>query len=84
LVHNPTIKKDQIPADLVTASGSGLDPDISIQSARIQVPRIAKLRRVTSEHVNFIIENVKEQPLFGLFGPEKVNVLKLNLALDEM
>ncbi len=82
LVHNPGIPKADIPADIVTASGSGLDPDISIEAARIQVPRIAKVRNLNPAEVNALIEELKEAPWLGLFGPEKVNVLKLNMGLD--
>lgn len=82
LIHNPGIKKEQIPADLVTASGSGLDPDISVQAAKIQVPRIAKIDNRSEEELYALIDKVKEAPLFGLLGPEKVNVLKLNIELN--
>ncbi len=83
LVHNPGIKKEQIPADLVTASGSGLDPDISVQAAKVQVPRVAKIRNRDEKELYELIEKVKMTPLFGFLGPEKVNVLKLNLALNQ-
>ncbi len=82
LVHNPGIKKEQISADLVTASGSGLDPDISIQAAKVQVPRIAKIRNRNEQELYALIDKVKEAPLFGFLGPEKVNVLKLNIELN--
>lgn len=84
LVHNPGVKKEQIPADLITASGSGLDPDISIQGARVQVQRIALNRGLNAEKINQLIEEIKDNPLFGLFGPEKVNVLQLNIALNKL
>jgi potassium-transporting ATPase KdpC subunit len=83
LVHNPGIKKEQIPADLVTMSGSGLDPDISEQAARIQVPRIAKARNRTETEIYKLIDQIKSGSLLGFLGPEKVNVLKLNIALNE-
>lgn len=82
LVHNPAIKKEQIPADMVTASGSGLDPDISIQAAKVQVPRIAKINHKSEEELYALIDKVKQGPLFGFLGPEKVNVLKLNIQLN--
>ena len=82
LVHNPAIKKEQIPADLVTASGSGLDPDISVAAARVQVPRIAKVRNRNEAELYSLIDKVKQGPLLGFLGPEKVNVLKLNIALN--
>lgn len=84
LVHNPDIKKEDIPADLVTASGSGLDPNISVQAAKVQVKRIAKIRNISETSINQIIEQQTEKPLLGLFGTEKINVLKLNLALDNL
>ena len=82
LVHNPGIKKEQIPADLVTASGSGLDPDISVQAAKVQVPRIAKIRNKSEKELYDLIDKMKENPLFGFLGPEKINVLKLNIQLN--
>jgi K+-transporting ATPase ATPase C chain len=82
LIHNPAIKKEQIPADLVTASGSGLDPDISVQGAKIQVPRIAKVRHISEAELYALIENMKVGPLLGFLGPGKINVLKLNIALN--
>jgi len=84
LKHNPGVKKEQIPAELVTASGSGLDPDLSPAGAQVQVARIAHVRGITTDQVNNIISANTEQPLWGLFGPAKVNVLKLNIALDEL
>lgn len=83
LVHNPGIKKGEIPSDLVTASGSGLDPDISVQAAKIQVPRIARIRNKSENELSVLIDKIKVGPLFGFMGPEKVNVLKLNIALNE-
>jgi len=84
LKHNPGITRAQIPAELVTASGSGLDPDLSPAGAQIQVARIAKARNIAAGKVNAIIAANTEQPLLGLLGPAKVNVLKMNVALDEL
>ncbi|WP_448606993.1 K(+)-transporting ATPase subunit C [Paenimyroides ceti] len=84
LVHNPGISKSEIPVDLVTASGSGLDPNISVQAAKIQVKRIAKIRGIAEGNLQQLILANTEKPLFGLFGPEKINVLKLNIALDNL
>src|ERR1700744_1852897 len=84
LKHNPTVKKEQIPAELVTASGSGLDPDLSPAGAKIQAARIAKVRGITEQQVLALVDEHTEKPLLGLFGPPKVNVLKLNVALDEL
>lgn len=81
LVHNPGIKKEEIPADLVTASGSGLDPDISPASAYIQVKRIAGIRNLPEEKIRTLVDQHIEK---GMLGPDKVNVLKLNIALDNL
>jgi K+-transporting ATPase ATPase C chain len=84
LKHNPTVKKEDIPAELVTASGSGLDPDLSPAGAKIQVARVAKARGLTEQQILALVDAHTEGPVLGLFGPSKVNVLKLNVALDEM
>jgi len=84
LKYNPSITKADIPADLITASGSGLDPDISEQGAITQIKRIAAYRKLDEKLVAELVVKNTEGPLFGLFGPSKVNVLKLNLALDEL
>lgn len=81
LVHNPGIKKEDIPAEMVTASGSGLDPHISPQSAKIQIPRITKVRKISSDSLNQLIDQHTEKPVFG---PAVVHVLKLNIALDQL
>lgn len=84
LVHNPAIKKNEIPAEMVTASGSGLDPDISTQSALVQVKRIAAIRKLDEQKISGLINQHIEKPLGGILGPSKINVLKLNVALDEL
>ncbi len=84
LFHNPSIKKSQVPAELVTASGSGLDPDLSIDAANIQIARIAKSRNLTEDRVKTLVEMHTEKPLLGLFGPATINVLKLNIDLDKL
>jgi len=83
LVHNPGIKKEEIPADIVTASGSGLDPDFSPASAYVQVKRIASVRGLSEENVKTLVDDHITKPFLGM-GPSKVNVLKLNIALDEL
>jgi K+-transporting ATPase ATPase C chain len=82
LVHNPGVKKEDIPAELVTYSGSGLDPDISPAGAKVQIKRVAKARNMSEEQLNQLVDRCTERPLLGMFGPAKVNVLKLNVALD--
>jgi potassium-transporting ATPase KdpC subunit len=84
MAHNPGVNKADIPAELVTASGSGLDPDLSPEGATIQIRRIARLRSIPEQDLIKLVEEHTEKPLLGLFGPSKVNVLKLNIALDEI
>ena len=84
LQKNPGIKRKQIPSDLVTTSGSGISPDISVQGALIQIPRVAKSRGISDDELKKLVEEHIGKPLLGLFGPEHVNVLKLNVALDEL
>ena len=81
LVHNPGVDKSQIPAEMVTASGSGLDPHISPASAFIQVGRVARVRKLTEAAVKALVQ---QQIQKGWLGPDVVNVLKLNSALDEL
>jgi K+-transporting ATPase ATPase C chain len=81
--HNPNIKKADIPSDIVTASGSGLDPHISVQGAKIQIARVAKVRGLDKSKVETLVKAHMEGPVFGM-GPSRVNVLKLNLALDNL
>ena len=84
LVHNPDVKKEEIPAELVTASGSGLDPDLSPYGAKIQVKRIAAVRNLDEAKIISLIEKQTQKPLAGMLGPAKVNVLKLNIELDKL
>ena len=72
---------EEIPADLFTASGSGLDPDISPAAARIQVPIVAAASGLDEGEVNKLVEAHTEHKLLGIFGEERVNVLELNLDL---
>ncbi len=81
LVKNPGVKRADVPAELITASGSGLDPDLSPQGALVQVPRVAKARGLAPAKVQDLVQQ-HVQP--GLLGPDKVNILALNLALDAL
>lgn len=81
LMAHPYLKKSDIPSDMVTASGSGLDPDISVQGAKIQILRIVENRKIDKSKIEKLVENQVENTVFG---PQKINVLKLNIALDKL
>lgn len=81
---DPEQSKELIPEDLLTCSGSGLDPSISVAAAKYQVHRIAKNNNMTEEEVNEIIEDCTSKKVFGIFGQETVNVLKVNLMLENI
>ena len=83
LVHHPYLTREEVPAEMVTASASGLDPDISSKAAYAQVQRVAQARGLSPESVMALVNANTEGPLLGLFGPEKVNILKLNIALEK-
>ena len=84
LLKNPSVKRSEVPSELVTASGSGLDPNISVQGAKVQVDRIAKTRTIDKQKVLDLIEKNTEKPLLGMLGTEKINVLRLNIELDKL
>lgn len=83
LVHHPYLSRSEVPAEMVTASASGLDPNITPQCAYVQVKRVAMARGWNEEQVKSVVDKSVEKPLLGLLGTEKVNVLKLNIALEE-
>ncbi|UFH45165.1 K(+)-transporting ATPase subunit C [Flavobacterium galactosidilyticum] len=82
LIVHPYLKKSEIPDDMVTASGSGLDPNISPQGALIQVKRVAKERNLSEEKVKALVQTKINTP--AVIGTATVNVLELNVALDEL
>ena len=77
-------KHSLIPVDLVTASGSGLDPEISPFAAYYQIPRIAKVRRISKKEVLTLVQKQIKPRVWGIFGEPRINVLQLNLALDHL
>ena len=79
---NPEKGDEPIPVDLVTASGSGLDPHLSVAAAEYQVDRIARERNMSKDEVESIIDKYTNKRFLGVFGEETVNVLQVNLALD--
>lgn len=81
LEANPDVKREDIPADLMTASGSGLDPHITPESARIQIPALAAASGLSEEKLEQIVADNTEGKLFGIFGEETVNVLGVNLDI---
>jgi K+-transporting ATPase ATPase C chain len=80
MMHNPEVNKKDIPAELVTASGSGLDPDLSPEAALIQVKRIARLRKIQP---SVLVQFIHQHTVKPLLGPEKINVLQLNIDLNK-
>jgi len=77
---NPSMRL--VPIDLVTQSGSGTDPDISVTSALLQIPRISNVTGISQSRLTALVDQYTENPTFGVFGEPRVNVLQLNLALD--
>ena len=84
LAAHPYLSREEVPAEMVTASGSGLDPDISPRGAQAQVRRVAEARGLDTATVRHLVDSLTQKPWLGLFGTEKVNVLRLNVALEEL
>jgi K+-transporting ATPase ATPase C chain len=72
------------PVDLLTASGSGLDPHISPEAARSQIPRVSEARNMPAEKISALVDEMTEAPQFGFLGEPRVNILRLNRALDQL
>jgi K+-transporting ATPase ATPase C chain len=83
-VDEDGVVRGRLPSDMVTASGSGLDPDISPANAELQVPRVARAREVSEDRVRALLREHTQGRQFGFLGEPRVNVLLLNLALDSM
>ncbi|WP_312754322.1 potassium-transporting ATPase subunit C [Rummeliibacillus suwonensis] len=83
LKENPTVSRTDIPADLMTSSGSGLDPHISIAAAEIQIDRIAAASHLSKEEIQDIIRKTTSQKTFGVLGEDKMNVLEANILIDQ-
>src|SRR6478752_5391772 len=81
IIHNPGVTKEQLPAEMVTASGSGLDPNISPASAYIQVARVARVRNMDEAELKTLVDQHIEK---HTLGPDVINVLELNVALENM
>ncbi|PZX65715.1 potassium-transporting ATPase subunit C [Hydrotalea sandarakina] len=84
VIHHPDVAVKNIPIDMITASASGLDPDITVQAANIQVNRIAHVRNLQPGLLQSLIQQHIHHPFLGIFGPAYVNVLELNVALNDL
>jgi K+-transporting ATPase ATPase C chain len=80
---HPDIRKENIPTDLVTSSGSGLDPHISVESAKIQIPTISRASGIDETELNRIVDNCTEDRTFWVFGEPRVNFLKANMEIQK-
>lgn len=84
LKDHPGVKKSDIPTDLLTSSGSGLDPDISPKAAEIQIPAVSKATGISESKLKDIVQKYTERKTFGVLGEDRVNVLKVNLEIASM
>lgn len=83
LKEHPNVKKEQIPTDLMTSSGSGLDPNISVEAAKIQVPLISQKTGISEGELDGLISKNTNGRFLGIFGEPRVNVLKLNIEVNK-
>ena len=81
LKSNPGVKKEDIPTDLLTSSGSGLDPDISPEAAAIQIPAVSKASGISETELQKIVDKYTEGKSLGIFGEPRVNILKANIEI---
>jgi len=84
LKANPGVKKEDIPTDLLTSSGSGLDPNISPKAAQVEIPAISTATGISEEDLEKIVKNNTEGRTFGIFGEPRVNILKVNLEIAKI
>jgi K+-transporting ATPase ATPase C chain len=82
--QNNQILEQQVPPEMITASGSGIDPDISPESALLQVKRVAQQRALSEQKVRDLVQQQIQSVQLGLYGQARVNVLQLNIALDQL
>jgi K+-transporting ATPase ATPase C chain len=82
--ENDLLPNSSIPADLVLSSGSGLDPEISVESARLQVPRVAEARVLRLSEVDKLVDKNIQPSFLGILGQDRINVLRLNIGLDNL
>ncbi|MGD0075946.1 MAG: potassium-transporting ATPase subunit KdpC [Candidatus Binataceae bacterium] len=84
LAQNPGTSASQVPIDMVTASGSGLDPEISPAAAELQIPRVAKARGLSEDRVRTLVSALIRPRWAGIFGEPRINVLQLNITIDQL
>ena len=80
---NPDVKREDIPTDLLTASGSGLDPHISPESAEVQIPRIVEASKLSEDTIREIVKRHTSGKILGIFGEDTVNVLEVNIEIAQ-
>lgn len=84
LVANPEVKKEDIPTDLLTSSGSGLDPNISPEAAEVQIPAVSKASGISEAELHKIVDKYTEGRSLGVLGEPRVNVLKVNIEIASL